>query len=362
MTLDSHRFNLRNGLSQRFAAGLFALALSAPAVGCGAGATQSVNERLEDDIEFDDEGAAAHPASERVQAGEAKLVEGDLAGAEADFRAAIAEDPRDARAHLDLGLVLELGEDLAGAEQAYRETLQLDADFPEALNNLGLLLRDSERAEEAVTLLRRAVELRPSYAEATLNLGLALEDLGDNAGALDAYRSAARLSPDDAYPRVSLGLLLAETGDATNARTELSRARSLAQGDAATLLEIGSALRQLSDFAGAERAIRDAIAANENQVTPTLAAELALAQLGAENHDGARATLEQAITQHPDDATLHFLAGRVAVERDDEGAARAAFTRMLELETDSERATSVRAWLAEHPAPGAARPRRPRSR
>jgi Flp pilus assembly protein TadD len=360
--VNTHLVTRRVARSQRFFAGLLALSFVSASAGCGGGgATQSVNSRLQDDVEFDDEGAERHPASERVQAGEAKLVAGDLAGARADFEAAIADDPSDARAHLDLGLVLELGEDFEGAERAYRETLALDADFPEALNNLGLLLRDSERAEEAASLLRRAVELRPSYAEATLNLGLALEDLGDHAGALDAYRRAARLSPDDAYPRVSLGLLLAETGDATNARTELQRARSLAQGDAGTLLEIGSALRQLSDFEGAERAITDAIAANDDTLTPTLAAELALAKLGRSDNAGARATLEQAITQHPDDATLHFLLGRVAVARDDVPAARVAFTRMLELEADSERATSVRTWLAEHPEPQAPRPsgRRP---
>ena len=92
--------------TQRFFAGVLALGLAGASAGCGASATQSVNSRLEDDIEFDDEGATRHPASERVQAGEAKLVEGDLAGAQADFQAASAEDPSDARAHLDLGLVL----------------------------------------------------------------------------------------------------------------------------------------------------------------------------------------------------------------------------------------------------------------
>lgn len=351
-----HVANRHVARSQRFLAGLLLLGLSGAAVGCGAGATQSVNERLEDDIEFEDEAIGRHAASERVRAGEAKLVEGDLAGALADFEAAIAEDPSDPRAHLDLGLALELAEDFEGAERAYREAITLDPDFPEALNNLGLLLRDSDRALEASRLLRQAIGLRPRYAEATLNLGLALEDMGDNQGALEAYQEATRLSPDDAYPRVSLGLLLAKMGDATNARTQLQRARPLARGDAGTLLEIGSALRQLSDFEGAERAIRDAIAANDETVTPTLAAELALAQLGRADNAGARATLDEAIAQHPDDATLHFLSARVAVERDDVPAARAAFTRFLELEADSERATSVRAWLAEHPEPQPARP------
>ena len=78
---------------------LASLALSCLlAVGCGGGPTQSVNTRLSDDIEFEDGGDARHPASERVQAGEAKLVAGDLEGALADFRAALEYDPNDARA------------------------------------------------------------------------------------------------------------------------------------------------------------------------------------------------------------------------------------------------------------------------
>lgn len=339
---------LRSALALLVACG--AAGVPSVLLGCGGGgSSQSVHTRLSDDIDFEEEGDARHPASERVAAGEAKLVAGDLEGALADFRAALAEDPDDPRAHLDLGLVLELREELEGAEAAYRRALALDAEFPEALNNLGLLLLDSERSAEAVTLLRRAVELRPGYAEATLNLGLALEDEGDLAGALEAYRSAARLSPSDPYPRVSAGLLLAAQGDDTAARTELQRARSLAQGDAGTLLQIGSALRQLSDFPGAVQALRDAVEANDGVLSPTLAGELALAQLGSSDAAGARATIDAAIATTPDDATLHFLAGRLAIERGDDAAARAALRRMLELEPRGERADSARTWLSAHP-------------
>ncbi len=325
------------------------LALGAGAQACGAGATQSATQRLSDDVEFDDAGDARHPASERVRSGEAKLVEGDLDGARVDFEAAIAEDPNDARAHLDLGLVLELGESYDAAEAAYRRALEVDEEFPEALNNLGLLLRDRERAEEAVALLRRAVELRPNYAEAHLNLGLALQDTLDDEGALEAYRRAVRLAPNDAYPRVSLGLLLQGLGEDTQARTELSRARTLAQGDAATLLEIGSALRQLGDFQGAQQALRDAIEANEGQSTPTLAGELALAQWAAHERPQARATLDAGIAAFPDAATLHFLLARLLLEEGDAPAARASFRRVLELESDTERAVAVRQWLEANP-------------
>ncbi len=173
--------------------------------------------------------AERHPASDLVSQGEAELAAGRPRQAMALFEQALAQAPNDPRAHLDLGLVLELGNEFDEAERAYRAALALDPRFPEVLNNLGLLLRDLERPDEAVPLLRLAVTEKPGFGEAWLNLAMALEESGDDAGAEEAYRRAVRLRPDDGVARANFGLLFLRRGRAEQAAIELRRAMPLAR-------------------------------------------------------------------------------------------------------------------------------------
>jgi tetratricopeptide (TPR) repeat protein len=76
----------------------------------------------------------------RLEWGDALLARGDTVGALAEYREALRLDPKNARAHArahgDLGVVLQGKEDLDGAVAAYREALRLDPKQPQALANL----------------------------------------------------------------------------------------------------------------------------------------------------------------------------------------------------------------------------------
>ena len=198
---------------------------------------------------FEDEAASASApaASAAVSRGERLLAEGDAEGAEAAFREAIAQDAADPRAHLDLGLALELQERFEEAEAAYRAALEVDADFTEALNNLGVLLRDSGRVGEAITTFERAVEVRPGFASAHLNLGLALEDEGDVERAMAAYRRVIEIAPREPTARVQLGLLQLSAEQTEAALITLRRAMESAQGSRAMLTALGNGLRRAGD-------------------------------------------------------------------------------------------------------------------
>ncbi|NOY94425.1 MAG: tetratricopeptide repeat protein, partial [Deltaproteobacteria bacterium] len=216
-------------------------------------------------ITFPDEARASqperHPAQGAVAEAERILASGDLDRAQVMLVQAVAQAPEDARARLDLGLVLELRNHYEQAEEQYRAALAIDADFAEAASNLGLLLRDRRRLDEALVQLRHAVEVQPSLAEAWTNLALTLEDSDRALAALDAYRHAVRLSPDAAGPRVNMALLLITLDRGDEAAIELRRALSHAQGDAALLLAIGNGLRRVGQAEPAVRALSMAIEA-----------------------------------------------------------------------------------------------------
>ncbi|MGE0790567.1 MAG: tetratricopeptide repeat protein [Sandaracinaceae bacterium] len=316
--------------------------------GCGGAGAGQTSTASDEPVQFEDEraAAAAPPASEQVTRGEALLAEGDAQGAEAALRAAIAENAGDPRAHLDLGLALEMQERWSDAEGAYRASIEADPEFAEALNNLGALLRDQDRAEEAVIILRRAVEARPGFGSAYLNLGLALEEQGDAEGAMAAYRRVIELAPREPTARIQLGMLQLAAGDQEHALITLRRAAGPAAGSRAMLSALGNGLRRAGDPQMAVRVLRDAIAAEESEPPAAIVAELALAQFAADERAEAETTLRELIAAQPRYATAHFvLANMLAARRAFADAGR-EYQAYLRIDPQGEHAEEARGRLA----------------
>ena len=277
-------------------------------------------------------------ASPLVKDGEAKLQAKDLQGARALFEQAIAADPSDARAHLDLGITAEALGDAKAAEQAYRKAVELAPDLAEAHNNLGVLLRDRDELEEAV------VELNPRSAAAHGNLALALEDSGDAAGAEREYRAALEIEPEDVMLRVNLGLLLVNAGQAEPGKAELRRALPGAKDNRAALVAIGNGLRRVGDAAGAVQAMQGAVDAG-SEPTPALLTELALAQRAAGDRDTAIATLERALAMDAKFAAAHYVLGNMLAGAKRMADAKKHYERYLALEPKGPQADEARERL-----------------
>jgi len=280
-------------------------------------------------IQFPDEEARLReeaegpPASPEVERAERLMAANEVDEARELLRRITSEHPEDARAQLDLGLVLEASRDVAGAERAYRAALAARAEFPEALANLGVLLRAQDRLEEAIEQFREAVRLKPDFVDAHLNLALALEDGGDARGAEQSYRRVIRFDPQDALAHINLGLLLLELERTEEAVVELRRGLPHAQGNAGLLLAAGNGLRRAGQFEASVRAMRMALEARESGPTPAMLAELALAQRAADDRQGAEASLARALELDPRYATAHYLLGNML-------AGRGAFSEAVE--------------------------------
>ncbi|WP_162915149.1 tetratricopeptide repeat protein [Desertibaculum subflavum] len=144
---------------------------------------------------------------------------GTLDAAIASHRRAIAIDPKYARAHGNLGRALHAKRDLAGAISSYRRALELDPRIAILHSNLAVALMDRGDLAEAVATCRRAIELDPDYAPAQYNLGLALRRGGDIDGAIAAYQKATALGLDRSFVRDELASALAERDGAARRRT-----------------------------------------------------------------------------------------------------------------------------------------------
>jgi tetratricopeptide (TPR) repeat protein len=158
------------------------------------------------------------------------------AEAEAQFRRAIAVDPKAPRAHFYLAYVILLqgaGERLKEAADGFeRELAHNPQDFFSHFF-LGMLASGDGDHAKAARHLREATRLRPDSADAHLYLGQALAELQDPA-AESTLRRAIALTPDVSQQSFQvkrahflLGRILLKSGRKAEAEKELAAARDL---------------------------------------------------------------------------------------------------------------------------------------
>jgi tetratricopeptide (TPR) repeat protein len=128
--------------------------------------------------------------------------------AAAEFRKALAINPRSVDAHLNLGVLLMRAGDVAAAEKEFRSALEADPDFSEAHFNLGLACAVEQRWKEAAGSLRTAIRLNPANAHAHWNLGRVLRDSGDREAARTSYSTAWKLDRGLTQAALEYGELL----------------------------------------------------------------------------------------------------------------------------------------------------------
>ena len=110
--------------------------------------------------------------------------------------------------HVDLARALLAAPELRGAEAQLRAALAQDPDFSAANDQLCALLVYAGRAPEAVPACTRAVASQPGSADLHHQLGAALEAAGRRPAAIAEYRRALRLDPGHAKAATALAKAL----------------------------------------------------------------------------------------------------------------------------------------------------------
>lgn len=140
-------------------------------------------------------------AAEQHRQGEARLAQGDPAGAVACFREALAAAPGHLPSHVGLGTALLR----QGQEQA------AIAHFNQ------LIARDPARRRDyavaATECFRRALPLDAAHAAAHLNIGLGFAEQGALDAAVACLRQLLTVVPDDAEAHFCLGMTLLQQGN-----------------------------------------------------------------------------------------------------------------------------------------------------
>jgi len=115
--------------------------------------------------------------TERQRESAEVLDRGDTDAAIKAYEHAIATDPTDLDAHINLGQLLHESARLAEAERVYRDALKTCGNDALLLYNFGVLLDDMDRKVEAMAAYQLALRGDPSMADCHYNLALLYEEL-----------------------------------------------------------------------------------------------------------------------------------------------------------------------------------------
>lgn len=133
-------------------------------------------------------------ASDLLQQGLAAHAQGDLEEAEDLYEQVLEQEPRNAFAHYNLGVIDQTRNEPKTAEERYRDALAIAPDMSVAAYNLAILRTQGGSYDEAVELYKQVLRRKPDAA-AHFNLGLLLKQLHRDKEADSELRAAAKLDP-----------------------------------------------------------------------------------------------------------------------------------------------------------------------
>ncbi len=173
------------------------------------------------------------PASYRVNqiSGEILEVQGKYSEAAAEYRAAIAKNPRALNLHFRLGRVLLLDsqgpEALEAARREFEAELTLNAGDAAAEYEVGQILIAQANPEAAHAHLEKALTLRPDFVEALI--AVAKTRLGEKRypEAIELLRRAVKLQPRSESAHYALMVAYRNSGDLAGANNEKQTLDSL---------------------------------------------------------------------------------------------------------------------------------------
>jgi len=215
----------------------------------------------------------------------------DYATAASDYEKYLTQKPDDAAAHFDLGYVYTAQKEKDKAVAEYRKAIALDPKMAQAYLNLGISLLDGD-AKAAIAPLQKATELNYDYAQGHYLLGTAEERADQPADAVKEYTIAVKLDPNDYPEHIALARAELAAGNASAAEPEFREALKLKANDAESELGLVQSLIEQKKSADAAAALDDYLRGNPDDAKARVSRASLLTDLG--RNDEALAELDRA--------------------------------------------------------------------
>lgn len=139
--------------------------------------------------------------------------EGDLDSAVDSIQKALIIHPKEPTFSLNLANILKAKGLFSQAAEVLLDLVKNHPRYAAAFNNLGTVYYAQAKLSDAISAYRSAIAIAPNYLDAYYNLGLALTKIGKRQEAMNAYRALLELVPLHAGARFQLACLLMQQGN-----------------------------------------------------------------------------------------------------------------------------------------------------
>jgi len=136
--------------------------------------------------------------------GNAYLRQNNLAGAEFEYKQAVAADSTFAPAYNNLGLISTRRNRIRDAVRYYNDAVRVDPDYVEGYVNLATTYLEANDPKSAATILERAALRHPRNDMVQLKLGAAYSQLDRTEDAVRAFQRCLQLNPNNSLARSAL--------------------------------------------------------------------------------------------------------------------------------------------------------------
>jgi Flp pilus assembly protein TadD len=210
--------------------------------------------------------------------GDAYVAKGDVGGAEAAYREAMAIDPKFVESRIALAGVYFSSKKEDDALRLLDEAIKIDSLSVPAFVLRGMIFQSRRDDAQAQTAYEKALSLNPRQAKAANNLALLLLDkpYGEKR-AIELASVAYDAAPHDPHIADTFGWILYRRGMHQRAVDLLRQSAEKLPSDPAIQYHLGMALQQVGDVGGARRALTQAMSsptvfAGKEEARRTLAA------------------------------------------------------------------------------------------
>ena len=274
--------------------------------------------------------AAKDDGSGDVAEAEAALSAGNAEKAKTASEAAIAKNPKNAKAHYYLGTAADALGDKALAEKHLREALAIAPGLADAAVNLSAILLDQNKGADAAKLLKPLVDKSPDDPMLLANYAAALLSANDP-GAADAY---GKLFAKTKKPEHKLGQIdaLTAAGKKEDAAKLLKEAADGAGASRDFRAAIAKRLAQLAQYDDAIKILDKAIG---EKSSADLLTYRALFKRSKKDIAGAKADLDAAVKDDPKFAHAYVYLGEILEEQKKPADAKKAYEKAVELGGDT---------------------------
>lgn len=262
--------------------------------------------------------------------------EGDVDAMIAYYKKRVEVQPKNARAHYNLGLAL-LNKGLAEESvEALCRAVLLSPNDLDANVNLGVALAQKGAWNEAISQLDAALALAPTDPSIHYNLGMTYLTMGQPEDAIALFQESLRLDPTDPHAHLSLGDAFYGRGWTDEAIAEFGEAVRLDKDSAEAHEKLARALARAGKSQRAIGHFQQALQLGAKSAD--LHASLGSTYLQERHYDQAIGEYQEALFLDPDHLEAYCGFGRVLCEKGTQeksaeywDTARDAFHRALTL-------------------------------